>query len=721
MLMACPVIAGETGPTRRPTVGLVLGGGGALGFAHIGVLKSLEEQRIPIDYIGGTSMGSIVAGLYAIGMSPQEIEDVLLSLDWWDVLRDATPRDQLEFRQKEDDGRFFGLDIGIKRSGIAMSAGLASGQKFNNLLEMLALRVAGEEDFDEFPIPYRAVATDVEKGEMVVMSNGRVATAMRASMAVPGAFTPVLRDGRVLVDGGLVNNIPVDVVKAMGADIIIAVDVGKPSEAKQKDRADTLGDILGNTYAIMQRPKQLLQMEKAQVLIQPETGVFSASEFHRVGEIIPVGRVAADAAKPDLSRYAVSESEYMQFLVRQRQTLEKPAVVSKVTVTGSKRVNPRVLENRIFSEPGKPLAVDTVTRDLRRLYGMGELQQIQFHTVPGEDGTTELVYDVTEKPWGPTYLKLGLNLRTDFDNDAHWAVLLNLTRRSLNQRGAEWRNELQFGDRQRILTEFYQPVDTRGFFFVAPSVEFNDRIEDVYDGEDKIAEYDVQTVLGRFDLGVQLRHYAELRIGPTYGHGKAEVATGAEDLQEVDEDLGGLSVRLTSDRLDRSVFPRKGFRTHIDYRAMSEDMGGDRTYDRLYAYHKQFFSWNDHTINYALTGGSSLDTEIPEYDEFKLGGPFLFSGLADGQKRGPYLGVASLGYRYRLSRLSPSIGQATYLITRVDTGNVWEDSSDAGTDDIIWGGSVGIGADTIAGPILLGYGRAEGSYSSWYFSLGTSF
>ncbi|HMP76619.1 MAG TPA: patatin-like phospholipase family protein [Kiritimatiellia bacterium] len=717
---------GETAPvaesgTSRPKIGLVLGGGGALGFAHVGVLRVLEESRVPIDYIAGTSMGSIIAGLYASGLSPDEIEQFLLGLDWWDVLNDKTPRNQLEFRQKADDGRYFGLDMGVKRSGLAMSAGMASGQKFNNLLELLTLRVAGVTNFSELPVPFRAVATDVEKGEMVVLSGGGIATAMRASMAVPGAFTPVLLDGRVLVDGGIVNNIPVDVVKTMGADVIIAVDVGNKSEAKKADRADTLGDVLGNTYAIMQRPKQLLQMANADVLIQPETWRYTASEFHRVAEIMPVGRQAAELRAADLSAYAVSDAAYDEYLKRQRLVPPPAPTVSTVRVTGNERVDGRLLEKRVFSEAGRPLETETVMRDLRRMYGLGEFEQIQFRADPEPDGRVALNFDAREKPWGPTYLKLGLNLKSDFENNADWGILANITRRSLNRLGAEWRNELQVGNRQRLLTEFYQPVDSRGFVFLAPSFEYEESVENIYEKEDKVAEYDIRVFKARFDLGVQLRHYAELRVGPVWGRGRADVSTGASDLPELDEDLGGVSVRLTADRLDRSAFPRGGYRAHVEYTGAEKDLGSDRGYDKLQAYYQHFWTVGAQTFHWGATGGSSLGSDLPEYDSFKLGGPFLFSGLTEGQLRGEYLGVASLGYRYRLTRLPPGLGQAVYLLFRGDIGNVWQESGDVDVGDTLVGGSAGWGADTILGPIAMTYGRAEGGYTSWYFSLGTSF
>ena len=702
----------------RPRIGLVLGGGGALGMSHVGVLRVLEEQRIPIDCIAGTSMGSIIAGLYASGLSPDEIEAFLKGLDWREVMSDETPRRELFFRRKREDQRYL-FEMGMTRGRPSMGTGMAAGQKLNNLLEFITLRSASITNFDALPIPYRAVATDLQSGEPLVLSRGNLATAMRASMAVPGVFTAVDWEGRLVVDGGVVNNLPVDVAKAMGADVVIAVDVGAAGDRVDPESLKTLGGVLGRTYAIAQRPGQIEMFKRADIGIQPELAGLTASQFERVAEFIPLGEAAARAQTSALARLSVDADQYARYLARQRLAPQTAPMVSTVRIEGEQRVDEAVIRGRIRSQPGAPFDIETVRRDLMRVYGVGEFQQVLFRLAPDEVGEPALTYRVTEKPWGPTYLKYGLQLRSDFEQDADWRMLINLTRMSLNRLGAEWRNEVQLGSTQMLESEFYQPLDHRGFLFLAPRVELRDATEDVYDGHDRIAEYDVQSRLYRFDLGVQLRQYAELRLGPYAGHGRARAETGAAGLPELDEDLAGWMATLTVDRQDRSLFAREGYYVQLEGQFARDILGGERDYDRLSAVARQHISWGDHTLTFGVQGGSGGGDELPSYAQFKLGGPFVFAGLAEEQFRGDELAVGSLGYRYRLQALPSPLGRALYALTRLDVGNVWADGEDH--DDLRTGVAAGLGADTVLGPLYLAYGIADGGYHRIYFSLGTAF
>ena len=353
---ADPAAAEAPAPQKkppRPKVGLVLGGGGALGLAHIGVLKVLEEQRIPIDFIGGTSMGSIIAGLYASGMSPDEMQAWLESLDWDEVMSDATPRRELYFRRKQEDQRYL-LEMGLNWKGPKMGTGLAAGQKFNNLMQLVTLRAAGITDFDRLPIPYRAVATDLQSGTARVLDHGNLATAMRASMAVPGVFTAVEIDGRVLVDGGIVDNLPVDVVKAMGADVVIAVDVGSDADVVDPESLKSLGGILGRTYTIAQRPEQIEQFKHADIGIQPVLAGLTAGDFARVSEFVPKGAEAARGKRAELARLAVGEPEYAEFLKKQRRPKPVETEVDALAVSGNHRVSDQAIRGRIQSRAGAP-------------------------------------------------------------------------------------------------------------------------------------------------------------------------------------------------------------------------------------------------------------------------------------------------------------------------------------------------------------------------------
>ena len=705
-------------PSPRPKVGLVLGGGGALGLAHIGVLKVLEEQRIPIDFIGGTSMGSIIAGFYASGMSPGEMQTWLESLDWDEVMSDATPRQELDFRRKLDDQRYL-FEMGLNFKGPKMGTGLAAGQKFNNLLQLVTLRSADITNFDRLPVPYRAVATDLQSGTALILDHGNLATAMRASMAVPGVFTAVELDGRKLVDGGIVDNLPVDVVRAMGADIIIAVDVGADADKVDPASLNSLGGILSRTYTIAQRPGQIEQFKRADIGIQPVLAGLTASDFDRVAEFVPKGAAAAQGKAQDLSRLAVTEEEYAKFLAKQRRAKPEGIVIDEVAVTGNQRVGEGAIRGRIRSRPGAPFDERSMQLDLMRIYGLGEFEQVLFRLDPAAEGRRILRYDVKEKSWGPLYLGLGLNLRSDFEQDTEWAMLLNVTRRSLNALGAEWRNEIGLGSRQSVLSEFYQPLDAGGLLFLAPTVEYGSETEAVYAEDDHVADYDKQTLEGRLDFGVQLRRYAELRAGPVWGTGKASVETGATNLPTFDENYAGWRVGLIVDRQDRTLFAREGFYFETQGLFARESMGGDVDFDKVEGVFRKYQSFGDHTVTLGLQAGTSLDSDLPGYAQFKLGGPFGFAGLAEGQFRGAYLGVASLGYCYRLLQLPSQLGKGIYAVTRFDAGNVWPDEFDTG--EVRYGGLVGLGADLAIGPLYVAYGRADEGYDCFYFSLGTVF
>lgn len=703
----------------QPKVGLVLGGGGALGLAHIGVLKALEEQRIPIDFIGGTSMGSIIAGCYASGMSPDEMQAWLESLDWDEVMSDATPRRELYFRRKQDDQRYL-FEMGLNWKGPKMGTGLAAGQKFNNLLQLAVLRTADITDFDRLPIPYRAVATDLQRGTALVLDHGNLATAMRASMAVPGVFTAVELDGRILVDGGIVDNLPVDVVKAMGADVIIAVDVGSDADVVDPESLRSLGGILGRTYTIAQRPEQMEQFAQADIGIQPRLPGMTAADFARVSEFVPRGAEAARGKSAELAGLAVSEPEYAEFLKRQRRAKPESVRLDRVAVSGNRRVSAGAIRGRIYSRPGEEFDGHKMQLDLMRIYGIGEFEHVLFRLDPGEqEGQRTLRYDVKEKAWGPLYLSCGLNLKSDFEKDTDWAMLVNVTRRSLNALGAEWRNELTLGSRQGLLSEFYQPLDDGGILFLAPRGEYRAELEDFYQEDDRIAEYDVQTVEGRLDFGIQLRRYAELRFGPAWGAGRATVATGATNLPTFDDNYAGWRAGLIVDRQDRTVFAREGFYLQVDEASARKDLGGDVDFDKLSGVLRVFQSFGDHTFTLGLQGGTGFGDDLPVYAQFKLGGPSGFAGLVDGQFRGSYLGVASLGYAYRLLQLPSVLGKGVYAIARFDTGNVWADELD--TDDLRYGGAIGLGADLAVGPLYVAYGHADEGYDCFYFSLGTYF
>lgn len=717
--VAVAFLAGaEDNAKERPKVGLVLGGGGALGISHIGVLKVLEEERVPIDYIAGTSMGSIIGGLYASGLSPDEIQAFLQGLDWNNVMSDATPHRELFFRRKFEDQRYL-LEVGLGRKGIKMGTGMVAGQKFNNLLQLQVQRSADTVDFDHLSVPFRAVATDLESGTPYVMGSGNLATAMRASMAVPGAFTAVEIDGHLLVDGGIVNNLPVDVAKQMGADIIIAVDVGSKSDKVDREDLESIGGVLGRTYSIMQRPGQLEQLKRADIGIQPQLDDMMASEFARVAEFVPRGKEAAKIHLEAIRKLSVDEETFSAYLGRQRREANTNIVLEAVTMSGEERVSKKAIEGRIRSQAGEQFDETKLKMDLMHIYGIGEFEQVLFQLNQEDEHSGKLNYNVTEKPWGPLYFSLGLNFKSDFDNDTSWGVLMNLTRRSINELGAEWRNDIKIGTDKGFLSEFYQPLDYQGVFFVAPKVEYRDEIQDVYDGKDHIAEYDVRTVQGSFDFGLQWKNIGALRLGPVVGNYQGDASLGLSGLPSFDDYLASLAGSFIIDQKDRTYFAREGYYFGLKGMSAQEDWGSDRSFSRLSLDASTVGSIQNHTFDARLQYSSDLGTDLPGYALFPLGGLESFAGLARYQFRGSTLGVGAVGYRYRLMELPSQLGRGIYTITRYDIGNVWDGTVDLA--DIRHGVALGVGADTIFGPCYLVYGMANGGFNTVYFSIGTEF
>jgi len=703
----------------RPKVGLVLSGGGAKGFAHIGVLKQLEEMHIPIDCIAGTSMGAIMGGLYASGMSPREMEQIFTGLDWWDILKDQTQRKDLAFRRKKDDQRYLGnIELGFKHGRFRLPRAMAAGQKLNNLL--VTLTRDARRNFDDLNIPFRAVATDLSSGDRIVMGDGSLARAMRASMAIPGVFSPVEIDGMTLVDGGIADNIPVDLAREMGADIIIAVDLGAMDIASTRRSQGDIAELLAHTYQLIRRPQQEEQMRDADIAVTPDTSMFSSSDFHKARTIIGTGRRAARAVEEQLRPLSISEEEYAEWLRRHRRAADDTPVIRSIAITGEKHVDERIIARQIKTRLNRPLDYELLEDDLSRIHGLGYFESAMYG-ISGEGGQRDMTIEVSEKPWGPGYVRFGLKLDADSEENSSWSVLANYTRRPLNRLGGEFLLDLQAGEKRRIMAELYQPLDFRGAFFLSPSAEYSSSMMDVYDGDRKAAEYDVEEFYGALNAGVQIGKYGQIQLGMVAGRARATVDVGDPELENIDQDAGGWTGHIVLDRRDSDVFAREGFLVVLQGFSGDEMLGHEDSYEKVSWLSQHYMTLGRHTMFAHLELGTSLESELPLYDEFALGGLYSMSGYADGQLRGQYLGVGRLGYMFRISQLPPDLGRGVYIGAWGEAGNVWQDEGDIDSDSLLYGATVGLGADTFLGPLYFAYGRSEHGRDRFYFSLGNNF
>lgn len=700
----------------RPSVGLVLSGGGARGAAHVGVLKVLEELRIPVDCVAGTSMGALVGGFYAAGWSPERIEQELLAIRWTELFRGEAPRRNLSFRRKEDDLRYIDFEAGIRNGRLALPHGAAASSVLDFLLQSKTLSVAGIHDFDRLPIPFRALASDLVTGEEVVLASGELSLALRASMSIPGIFPPVETEGRLLVDGGVLNNLPVEAARAMGADVVVAVDIGTP--LLKKNQLGSLTGIAFQALSLAAQRRVDAQKLLADVLLEPDLGTVAMLDFPRMDDAIRSGEAAARGASERLARLADPRA-FAALEARLRRGAAPEETLRSLAIAGTPRVDERRLRGRIESRAGEPVDLGRLERDLGSLLEVGEFDRVDFQFTRGEEGV-DLALRPHDNSWGPLYLRGGINLSDDLEGNTGINLLVGLTRTGLNALGAEWRNEFQAGRTRRVYSELYQPLSFGDRWFAAANFEYREDLANLFFESQRLAEYRVNSLVGGLDFGLQLGEYGELRLGVRRGRAKASPQVGAADLPRFDVEAGGLRGRLTIDHLDNAAVPRAGeFLVAELYRA-EKTLGSDLSYDRLSASWWHFGSVRRHTLFFTLAGGTRFRGELPPYDEFAVGGVLNFSGYRDGELSGQYYGVVRTGYLFRLAELPQILGTGIYAGGWLEGGNVWQTSTAVG-EELIYTASLAGAAETRLGLLYVGYGAADNGRHGFFLSLGQRF
>lgn len=708
----------EASPPARPKIGLVLGGGGARGSAHVGVLKVLEELNIPIDYIAGNSMGAIVGGLYASGMTPEEIAHELATIDWDDVFNDSPPRPDRSFHRKRDDDLYMVKPrLGFSDGQVKFPLALIHGQKFDLQLNRLTLHAANVHDFNQLPIPFRAVASDIETGKEVVLQSGNLARAIRASMAVPGAFDPVEIDGKLLVDGLVANNVPVNVVRDMGADIVIVVDVG--SGLLKREDIKGVVDVVGQLTNILSQRNvevQLATLRPSDILIRPQLGKLGAGDFNKAGEGIEKGEAAAREIVPALSRLSVDAASYQQYLARREARASAP-VIEFVRLDNQSRIGDETILSRISLKPGDPLDVAQLGAEISTIYGLDVFESVRYEVVE-EGGKTGLLLHAKEKSWGPNYLQFGMELTDNLQGDSSYNLGVLYTRTAINPLNGELRLGLQIGQDPALAAEWYQPLDpgSRKFFDVKATTRRD--LFSVYEGDDIISEYNIWRTGIDLAVGREFGTWGEGRIGYRFGTGRAEVRVGDPTLDDYDFKQGQLYARVYLDKFDNVYFPTQGNKGILELVTNQESLGSDSRYDQAHLLYSHVSSWGRNTLVGSIRYDTTLDDDAPPEGLFRAGGFLRLSGYRPNQLSGQHFGEAGIVAYRRISdlRLLPA-----YVGSSVEYGNVWQDSADVAIDDGLLNGSVFVGADTPIGPLYVGVGFAQSGKNTVFLFLGPAF
>ncbi len=705
-------------PTNdRPRIGLVLGGGGARGIAHIGVIRMLEELRVPVDYVAGTSMGALVGGMYATGMTADELEAVVRSIDWKDIFSDGATRAEQPFRRKRDDDlALFGPKFGVGPNSSLLPRGAIPGQKMMFLFQSLTSTRVQTNDFDSLPIPFRAVAADLVTGDAVVMSDGDLATALRASMSIPGVFAPVDRDQHLLVDGGIAKNLPVDVARAMGADIVIAVDVGTPLDAKS-----SLNDLLTITNQVttilVQRNtyEQRALLGANDLLLAPALGreITSVGFEKATREAMPIGYAAALEARARLTDLAVGEDEYRAHRAAVMQCVLGVPTVQFVRLENESRFRDAIIEERIHARPGQLLDVPRMDRDIQQIFGLGFLETASYRVVE-EDGEKGVVINVQQDPRGTDFIETGIEFAGDADSSSI-GVRLAYLKTNVDDLGSEFRVLAQVGENQALLTELYKPLDEDLRWILLPRLIGERQSVPIFDDSGKkTSELQVEQIGATLAIGREFWRHAALFGGVRRYSGRADVEVGLPSPNENFEG-GEYFVDATWDRLDDRYFPNRGTFLRTEYFWSRDELGASAEFEQLNA--SAFFahSWRRHTFFTSARYGTTRHDAAPTYSRFRAGGLFRLSGFQRDEITGSHFGMALLGYRVRLFEegFLPSYFGAT-----LEYGNATERRDDI-WDRGILNGSIYAGFNSPLGPLYAGYGFAEGGHQAYFLRIGT--
>lgn len=726
LIMNAPLAAfAECGPSAqdesesRPRIGLALSGGGARGAAHIGVIRVLREQNVPIDCIAGTSMGAIIGGLYASGMSPEEIEQAIDEIDWDSVFDDSTYRADKTFRRKRDDDTFLiKRQLGFSDGKIKTPLGLVQGQKIDLVLSKLTLPVALVDDFDKLAIPFRAVAADIVTGEQVILGSGSLGTAIRASMSIAAVMAPVLIDGRMLVDGGIAANLPISVVRQMGADIVIAVDISTPLQSR--DEIGSVLSITGQLSGFLTRRNvelEIATLTETDVFIEPDLGDIATADFDRIREAVPTGRQAALDNLDSLQELSLPDSPDTGGLRAEFDPISRRPIIEFVRWDNQSALSDDFITSRVEEiQLGQPLDIEKLELGIARIYGTQLFQKVGYQLV--EDGDrTGIKVTAVERDWGPKYLQFGLNVASQAGGENLINVSVSHLSTAMNPAGGEWRNTLTLGNETSFSSAFHQPFGRDYRYFIAPKLIIGNTDFTEFESGNAVRTLSVSSAGGELAVGREFGNWGGVQVGARYLTGERDVRIG-DPAQLSDFDLGEAFLDIAIDRLDNRNFPRHGFLGSIRWTGGRESLGSDIDFDQLRIGFAAANSWGRHTLLTAIDYGTTFNGQAPLQRQYRLGGFLNLSGLNPDELSGQHTGIATLAYYRRIGDITLL---PTYIGASAELGNTWQDESDISLDSSIFAGSVFVGVDSILGPIYLAVGLAEHGQTALYFYVGRTF
>lgn len=721
---AATAAAPATGPElpARPRIGLVLGGGGAMGAAHIGVIKVLEELRVPVDCIAGTSMGALVGGAYASGMRGAELDAFVTGIDWQGVFSSQQVRRYQPVSVKRENETVSNkLEFGVNETGLLAPGGLIDTQQIESLIRNMVASRSGVSDFDQLPIPFRAVATDLKSGKMVVFDAGELAVVLRASMSVPGAFSPLQLDDWLLVDGGITRNLPVDVARATCADVVIAVSVNAPDPPVDAMRSATgavarMVDILIESNEEASRAS--LDADDIGLHIVLED--VGSTDFHRARSAIEQGEAAARRLADRLAALSLSADEYARWetTTHRGAATETTQTIAGIHFEGADDNTSAWLSSLVRSRPGQPLDESRIAADALRIYATGHYQSVGYR-VEGGDGAT-VVFMPVLKSWGPTFLAFDYGIEAGSGSRAEVLVNAKLRHTWPEAGGAEWRSLFQLGAETHVVTDLRVPLGATRRTFAVARLGWLSELEDFFAGGQRVATYEFRNLRGELRLGLEMGTWGELQAGVYRRQDDTVLNIGLPGLPEENNyDDAGFLLEFERDTRDSDLWSTRGSRQRVELVAAETALGATD------AYESALFEWNESAVlaRNALVfadfaGGTSFGGGTPAQQAFRLGGPGQLSGLQRGELRGTDFVFTRVGMGWRLPGMDSLLGMTLFGGAALEAGKMWSSAIEDTPTDVTLGGQLFLGGNTPFGPLSLSLGMAEGGDYAVFLGLG---
>ena len=706
-------------PNRpRAKIGIALEGGGALGLAHIGVLQWFEEHHIPVDYIAGTSMGGLVGGLYATGKSPQELEEIVGQQNWDIIIGGRTPYKDLSYRRKEDvrDYPTF-IQLGLKK-GLMLPAGLNAGHQISLLIDRETLPYANLKSFDDLPIPYRCVATDLVTGKEVVFSNGSLPQAMRATMSIPGLFNPVRIGDQVLVDGGLVGNLPTDVVRKMGAEIVIAIHL-EIAPAKP-DEIQSLFSVVGRSVDVIVRENEIRGLSAADLVVNVDLHDYSSLEYEKSQAIIAKGRRATEEKARVLQPFALNATDWQTYLTardaRRRTSTLTPQFIR---VEGTNSDTAKHIETFLQPLLGQPLNTKTLDSLLTRLTGIGKFDSVGYRQI--QDGARAgLFITVHEKSYAPPLLQFAFEVDGSETADVTFTQAVRLTLLDVAGYRSEWRTDARFGNTYGISSELYKPFTAAGKWFVAPHAAASYSQFKIYRRSDPLVIYGRNDADIGVDVGYGFNRFSEIRFGYEIGDLDARLRLGQAQFPSISGRTGNAKLHFLVDHGDDPVIPRRGYTAETTFRWFDTSPGAPEGFPTLES-QIQFFQpiTKPASIFVTAQGGTTFRSrETGPVPQFFLGGPLRLGAYGTNELFGNQYYLFRLGYLHDLFTLPPFLGKKIYAIGSYEFAKMYGFSAQSGFPNDI---SAGVLAETAFGPLVIGGSFGDAGHRKLYFQLGRVF